>query len=188
MRKQHEKPILTATQKECTMCKKFKNFSEFHKFKKSPDGYKHFCKECVKKYDQIRIDKIRVMPRKKQGDLIHCRRCEQYLPKSSFWSKNTYCKECQPIIGHTQNLKKYGLTRDAYVDLEKSQNGLCKICGEPEKKKKRLSVDHDHSCCPNSTSCGKCIRGLLCFRCNAVLGQTQDDINLLKKMIEYLET
>ena len=186
MRKQHERPIVTKTQKQCTMCKNFKNFSEFHKFKKSPDGYKHFCKECVREYDQVRIDKIRVMPRKQKGNLIHCRYCEQYLPKSSFWSKNTYCKTCQPLIGHIGNLKKYGLTRDDYVDLEKSQNGLCKICGEKEKYNKRLSVDHDHTCCPGATSCGKCIRGLLCSRCNKVLGQLNDNKILLQKMIDYL--
>lgn len=187
MRKQHERPIVTKTQKQCTMCKNFKNFSDFHKFKKSPDGYKHFCKKCVKEYDQKRIDEIRAMPRKKQGELIHCRYCEQYLPGSSFWSKNTYCKTCQPLIGHLSNLKKYGLTRDDYVDLEKSQNSVCKICGEKEKLNKRLSVDHDHTCCPGPKSCGKCIRGLLCSRCNKVLGQINDNIDLLNKMISYLE-
>lgn len=187
MRKQHERPIVTKTQKQCTMCKNFKKFSKFHKFNKSPDGYKHFCKECVREYDQIRIDKIRVLPKKKNGKLIHCRRCEKYLPKTSFWSKNTYCKECQTLIGHVGNLKKYGLTRDNYIDLEKSQSSLCKICGEPEKKKKRLSVDHDHNCCSGTTSCGKCIRGLLCFRCNAVLGQVNDNIHILEKMITYLK-
>lgn len=187
MRKQHEKPIINKDQKQCTKCKIFKPFSGFHKFTKSPDGYKHFCKVCTREYDQIKIDAKRVMPRKKQGDLVHCRYCEQYLPKSSFWSKNTYCKTCQPLIGHIGNLKKYGLTRDDYVNLEKSQNGVCKICGESEKYNKRLSVDHDHSCCPGAGSCGKCIRGLLCSTCNKVLGQVNDNTKTLKAMIEYLE-
>ena len=126
------------------------------------------------------------MPRKMQGTKIHCRKCEQYLPKSSFWSKNTYCKECTVLVGHIGNLKKYNLTRDDYVDMEKSQNGVCKICGEPERYKNRLSVDHDHSCCPGITSCGKCIRGLLCSNCNRVLGQVNDSKVLLQKMIDYL--
>jgi len=186
MRKQHEHPIVLADKKQCTKCKNFKIFSDFHKYAKSPDGYKHFCKVCTKEYDLIKNDKTRIMPRKMQGTKIHCRKCEQYLPKSSFWSKNTYCKKCTVLVGHIGNLKKYNLTRDDYVDMEKSQNGVCKICGEPEKYKNRLSVDHDHSCCSGPTSCGKCIRGLLCSSCNRVLGQVNDDKVLLQKMIDYL--
>ena len=186
MRKQYEHPIVLVDKKQCTKCKNFKIFSDFHKYAKSPDGYKHFCKTCVKEYDLIENDKTRVMPRKNQGELIHCRYCEQYLPKSYFWSKNTYCKTCQPLIGHLSNLKKYGLTRDDYVDMEKSQNGVCKICGKAEKHKKRLSIDHDHSCCPGYGSCGKCIRGLLCSNCNRLLGQVNDDTKMLQNMIEYL--
>lgn len=173
--------------KRCNRCNQTKNYSEFHKMSNSPDGYKYQCKLCVREYDQIENDSKRVMPRKIQGTKIHCRYCEQYLPKSSFWSKNTYCKTCQPLIGHIGNLKKYGLTRDDYVNLEKSQNGVCKICGESEKYNKRLSVDHDRSCCSGQGSCGKCIRGLLCSTCNKVLGQVNDDKVLLQKMIDYLD-
>lgn len=186
MRKQHEHPIVLTDKKQCTKCKNLKNFSEFHKYSKSPDGYKHYCKVCVREYDQIEDDPKRTLPRKIQGELIHCRYCEQYLPKSSFWSKNTYCKTCQPLIGHIGNLKKYGLTRDDYVDLEKSQNGVCKICGESEKYNRRLSVDHDHTCCSGEESCGKCIRGLLCSNCNRVLGQVKDSTKILQNMIEYI--
>ena len=187
MRKQHEKPVIVNDKKQCTQCKNFKLFSEFHKFAKSPDGYKHFCKSCVRAYDQLEDDPKRVMPRKMQGTTIHCRYCEQYLPKSSFWSNNTYCRECTVLLGHINNLKNYGLTRDDYVDMEKSQDGVCKICGEAEKHRNRLSVDHDHSCCSGIKSCGKCIRGLLCSNCNRVLGQVKDNKDLLQKMIDYLQ-
>ena len=187
MRKQHEKPIVKKDQKQCTNCKTFKPFKDFHKFSKSSDGYKHFCKLCVREYDLIKNDATRKMPRKIQGIKIHCRKCERYLDKSAFWGKNTYCRQCSVLIGHSSNIKRYGLTVDDYINLEKSQNGVCKICGETEKYNKRLSIDHDHSCCPGATSCTDCIRGLLCSRCNKVLGQINDNEVLLQKMIDYLK-
>jgi hypothetical protein len=144
MRKQHEKPIVKKDQKRCTNCKTFKPFKEFHKFAKSPDGYKHFCKSCVRGYDLIKNDATRKMPRKLQGEKIHCRKCERYLDKSAFWGKLTYCRECSNLVGHSSNLKKFRLTVEDYIDLEKSQNGVCKICKLPEENRKRLCVDHDH--------------------------------------------
>jgi hypothetical protein len=188
MRKQRISPQFNAEgEKQCTNCGVYKETSEYHRYK---DGYKHFCKLCVKNYDAKEHDPKRIFVRKHSGELINCRRCEQYLPKSSFWKQNSYCKKCKDIIGTNQNLKKYKLTSEAYVELEKLQNGTCAICNKPESNRKRLSVDHDHLCCPTTkndvSTCGKCIRGLICFRCNTALGMIYDDIEILNSMISYL--
>jgi hypothetical protein len=196
MRKPRYSPQYNAYgQKQCTQCKEYKDFSEYHKYKKSADGYKHFCKLCVKDYDFKEDEERRILPIKNQGTKIHCRRCNQYLDKDEFpklrkngkYLSYSYCIECDKLVGHHHNIKRYGLTIDDYVNLEKSQNGVCKICGEPEKHKKRLSIDHDHSCCFGPKSCGKCIRGLLCSNCNTVLGQVKDNKEILQKMINYLK-
>lgn len=85
-----------------------------------------------------------------------------------------------------------GLTRDQYETLLVAQGGVCAICRQPETKRMRggvvaLSADHDHSCCDRKRACGKCVRGLLCSRCNRVLGEMNDDIGLLASAIAYLE-
>jgi len=51
----------------------------------------------------------------------------------------------------------------------------CEICGGAI----RIAYDHDHQT-------GK-FRGWLCMKCNIALGLVNDDIELLKKMIAYLQ-
>jgi hypothetical protein len=173
--------------KTCTKCGILKNFSEFHKYGKSLDGYKHHCKNCVREFDQIRNDGKRVLPKKEKDGLKHCRNCNQYLDPSKFWgSQTTYCKECRHYIGRAHNLKKKNLTVEQYMDMSNRQNHVCMICKKPDPDK-RLSIDHNHSCCPGITSCGKCIRGLLCSKCNKTLGMVNDDVSILQDMIDYLQ-
>jgi len=83
-------------------------------------------------------------------------------------------------------LNRYGLTTEQYQDIFNKQNGVCAICKKPEIVRKNLSIDHDHRCCSHHKSCGKCIRGLLCFRCNQALGLLNDDIFILESARLYL--
>jgi hypothetical protein len=67
----------------------------------------------------------------------------------------------------------YGITEEQYDALLKTQGDGCAICGRTQEENGRgyyLSVDHDHTCCPGKRSCGKCVRGLLCLRCNNNMG------------------
>jgi hypothetical protein len=88
---------------------------------------------------------------------------------------------------------RYHLTAERYNELLTKQGGVCGICKQPEStimygKAIRLAVDHDHSCCPEKKSCGKCIRGLLCSRCNKILAYWKDSVQLLQQAVCYLET
>jgi len=70
----------------------------------------------------------------------------------------------------------------------------CDLCGKrlqtgySNNRKAPFAIDHDHKCCPERTSCGQCVRGLLCVRCNATLGSYEDLIGGVgrQKVEEYL--
>jgi hypothetical protein len=61
---------------------------------------------------------------------------------------------------------------DAMLD---SQHGVCAICQTAP----AAHVDHDHQTDK--------VRGLLCFRCNAALGQLGDDPLVVRRAARYLE-
>lgn len=79
-------------------------------------------------------------------------------------------------------LVSYGLTPAGFEALEKAQSGLCAICRQPEtaKRRRRLSVDHDHKT--------GAVRGLLCGNCNKGIGCLKDSPELLARAMEYLMT
>lgn len=76
-------------------------------------------------------------------------------------------------------VRKYGLTVADYANLLAAQNGKCAICGRTENGKRiNFDVDHDHVT-------GK-IRGLLCNRCNRLLSNAVDSVEILRSAQDYL--
>ena len=81
----------------------------------------------------------------------------------------------------------YDMSLQEYLDLLESQGGRCAICGRvPEGEQRAMAVDHDHNCCPGKRSCGDCVRGLLCNRCNVLLGHAGDSPQILASAAQYL--
>lgn len=102
------------------------------------------------------------------------------------------CKLCANRISsewYERNGKhqRFNLTKADYDQMLDNQNGGCAICGKtPGQNGRRLAVDHDHACCPGQRSCGKCVRALLCSRCNLGIGALNDDINIVASAHQYL--
>jgi hypothetical protein len=83
--------------------------------------------------------------------------------------------------------RNYKLDYDTYLEMAKDG---CHICGEFTER--HLQVDHDHKCCPTEVTCGKCVRGIVCNRCNQTVGKYDSgkirlDNPLYDKVKEYVE-
>jgi hypothetical protein len=75
--------------------------------------------------------------------------------------------------------RRYGVDHGKYTLLVSAQGGGCAICGKPNTCGRDLAVDHDHKT-------GQ-VRGLLCTRCNVVLGLVHDSPEHLLEAALYLE-
>jgi len=84
-------------------------------------------------------------------------------------------------------LGRYGLTSSDYAAILSAQGGGCAGCGAAlSANGRRLAVDHDHSCCPGTKSCGQCVRGLLCTKCNLTLGRMEADPSTFLRLAGYI--
>jgi dCMP deaminase len=86
------------------------------------------------------------------------------------------CKAC--TSQHTPMQREYGLTLTDYNHRLELQGGVCAICKRPPEANKRLAIDHDHAT-------GK-IRGLLCMKCNLLLGYAEDNLTFIRASASYL--
>lgn len=113
-----------------------------------------------------------------------CRICENdFMPNSSM---HQICsKACHVIQRRRRTLAaKYGLDEDTFNNILRNQDNVCAICLGIEVD--RWAVDHDHACCDGDKTCGKCIRGILCFRCNTALGLLKDSPLNVSRALAYL--
>ncbi len=85
-------------------------------------------------------------------------------------------------------IRMFGITLADYQNMLVAQQGVCKVCKQPEMAKrgdqtKWLAVDHDHDLGRGPHS----VRGLLCSNCNPMIGYGKDDPDRLHAGARYLE-
>ena len=98
-------------------------------------------------------------------------------------------KEAASKRAERAHLRKHGVDEAWYHRTLAAQGGGCAMCGTktPGGPWPKFHIDHDHSCCGPNRSCDKCRRGLLCNRCNLVLGFIENEI-WAKQAKVYLNT
>lgn len=98
---------------------------------------------------------------RKSGYQPYCKPCAH--TKRVDWARNNKDK------GRQYKLKyDYKMSVQTFDKMVKDQDNKCAICSEDFTT--TPCIDHDHSCCGPKKACEKCVRGLLCTRCNVIVG------------------
>ncbi|MGW4320046.1 endonuclease VII domain-containing protein [Streptomyces sp. NPDC004684] len=176
--------------KGCRKCRQELPLAAFARDKNRPDGLQVYCRKCVAAYSAAHYRRRREAMGKQVREKVDvpaghklCRTCGEIKPHSE-WHRNatasdglsTRCKACRALRGRQDHLRrKYGLTEAERDELIVSQGGVCCIClsALPE------HVDHCHET-------GR-VRGVLCFSCNAALGQFKDRPDAIRRAAAYVE-
>ena len=114
-----------------------------------------------------------------------CKDCERWLDEDRY-AKHPSADGLAPRCVDCVRCKTHNISFADYMILWEEQRGLCAACGT------KLSagvyhVDHDHACCSGVSSCGKCVRGILCRSCNQTLGFAKDSLVRLRGLSNYIE-
>lgn len=129
-------------------------------------------------------------------ELRTCTKCGTTEPHTEFYKDRGVCRPCtraqqrayrsrRPDFHRNHNLKqRYGITIEDFESIISQQNFACAIC-EVEishaldyKSGKSVAVDHNHET-------GE-VRGILCSKCNLILGHARESTDILYRSILYL--
>jgi hypothetical protein len=159
--------------RECRQCGETKPLADYYKNARCAAGHVRVCKACYALNTKERMKDPERLARKRE--------------RNREWKKNNPDR----VRDHHRRgdlWKCHRLRWEDYERLLEAQGGACRICGTDDPGEgRRFAVDHDHNCCPSKDrSCGKCVRGLLCNRCNLMIGMAEDDPSLLREAALYL--
>lgn len=165
----------------CNKCEKVKDDADFYVYKKTGKRWGR-CKACV---SEANCARAAADPEK------HNARSKAWRDKNP-GRASAISRAWQ--LRHPEKAKSIAYKVRYQTDFQETwdaQAGNCALCGLPMKPSGRdpdsACMDHDRSCCSERKSCGKCVRGLVHWNCNVILGHARDDADLLRKAAEYLE-
>lgn len=133
---------------------------------------------CGKCHQELPVSEFNKDRSRKSGYAWHCKKCRKEYDQGYHSDNRTERLENMRKVSYA---RRYKISIEQYDAMFEQQNNQCAICGDSAGYKgKRLAVDHNHET-------GE-IRGLLCDRCNLVLGKVKDNPDLLAEMVAYLKS
>ncbi|WP_327366414.1 endonuclease VII domain-containing protein [Streptomyces sp. NBC_01217] len=172
--------------RKCPRCRKTLPRESFASNKAMRDGLQAHCRKCSAEYYQQRQEAKGKAVRVKVPVPRGHKRCPRYgevkshdqweRDKSSSDGRSSYCRACRAERNRISCFqRKYGLTPAELDALIAAQQGVRCICLTAPAE----HVDHCHET-------GR-VRGVLCFSCNAALGQLKDRPDAIRRAAAYVE-
>ena len=160
--------VRRTTPRLCAKCKEAKSPEDFYA------GQQSYCKLCVKGISKAYHDKHREKYRQQNREYYRKANTKgavrSWNARNADAGKRWYEKNKARVVARMK--ERYQQKRS---QLLKELSQECAICKD---NKSALVLDHDHHT--------GVVRGLLCRRCNLVLGYLREEIELLRKMISYI--
>lgn len=170
--------------KQCNSCGEKKDRSEFPHPRSVKCADCYVSRVCITCGERKPVEEFPVASNRKsvKGGVNRRRKCH---PCYNAAKRKSYGE-----VGRQQRFKwQYGITHEQWEAMFDAQGRACANpgCRTTEPGGSGWCTDHDHACCPQkSRSCGECIRGILCFKCNVMLGCANDRIEALLGGAEYI--
>jgi len=157
--------------KQCSKCKNKLPLSDFYQ-RTNANSHHSACKVCerIMAKDWYERNKEKATTKVKEWRQKNIDAVKRYRTENR---QKNYRQEL---------VRKYGVELTWFDEKLKTQGNVCVCCKrqfEFGNKQTTPHVDHCHST-------GK-VRGILCNRCNTVLGLCEDNKELFKNLIGYLE-
>ena len=134
-------------------------------------------KECKTCNTEKELTEFFACSKTKAGYRPNCKTCTQEKDKA----RRQANPEKQRKIRRKAHLKaKYGVTPEWLEQRLEELDHKCPLCATPIAEGYNLAIDHCHTS-------GK-VRGVLCGKCNQVLGMMDDDSERLIKASKYLNS
>jgi hypothetical protein len=146
------------------------------------------CPKCAVDKDRSEYSVVAKGPR--AGHLHgRCKTCNADSMRGSYQKKHKRDPTRYRLVEWPSKLKRlYGITPEDYNRMLADQGGGCALCGSTSpltgsrtyKRTQRTAFDVDH--------CHKTgrVRGLLCTRCNRLVGLANDSADTARRLVEYL--
>lgn len=191
--------VYASEMKTCPRCGESKSADEYARNSRNRDGLQSWCRECSR---QARAAAKAANPDKFQKGgaydygprvLTDAQKKERReRQRENYRARERALSPEEALERKSRRLvMRFGLSLEEFEQITKGQGDRCPLCGVEygSDYMVRPVVDHDHACCPGRVSCGECIRGIICWGCNMVLGHIERRFptpELLNNLSKYL--